>query len=503
MDTSVVLEQSYEQITANLAGKVRRERFNDRDYLVAPLTMIVPGVLNGSKGPLFYPDEECKKNPTAWNHMPIVVNHPEDESGNPVSARSPKVLAKQGIGFVFEATHNGKTQAEGWFDVLNTRRVDNRVLQRLEAGQPLELSTGLFTANEPRSGVFNGVQYTHVARNHLPDHLAVFVDKKGACSLEDGCGVLVNEKSAKGLFDKFMEWVTQSPATNQINPTKEESSDMAGKLSEQDKKRIVDNLIANCDCANKETTTNAGPWIEADRAVLNGFSDERITALEESRKQIVANSRIVANARKGIEHGDTVLTLNEATGIFEAKPKHKADDGLVDNLDTANLQPGDTAECVFVGNVRKYRIKKGQLPTVNTQHPAAKPQTDEEWFKSAPPGIQSVVRNAMIAEAQEKEQLIERILTNDANPFSKEQLQKFPLVENGEGTVGLRTLAQFAGTGDDGAQQHYNLPSYLGAAAPVSNRRRGTKDDNFKNEDLDMAPPTINWAEENDKRKTA
>jgi hypothetical protein len=51
-----------ELLTANFAGKVRERRMGGRDYLVAPLSLIVPGVLNGSQGPLYYPEEEIARN---------------------------------------------------------------------------------------------------------------------------------------------------------------------------------------------------------------------------------------------------------------------------------------------------------------------------------------------------------------------------------------------------------------------------------------------------------
>lgn len=188
---------SMEIIVANLAGKIRRVIRGDREYLVAPMILIVPGVLNGSKGPLLYPPEECAKDPTSWNGIPIVVNHPV-RNGVPISARHPDILDKQWIGFVFNTLMDSKLSSEGWFDVQATKRVDARVLNTLEEGRPLELSTGLFTDNEPapNGAVFNTPSgprpYTFIAKNYKPDHLAVLPDNVGACSINDGCGVLVN-----------------------------------------------------------------------------------------------------------------------------------------------------------------------------------------------------------------------------------------------------------------------------------------------------------------------
>jgi hypothetical protein len=201
-----------EQVTANVSGKVRRVRWDGRDWLVAPASMLVEGVLNGSQGPLFYPDEEIRKSPDDWNGMPITFGHPTDDLGRHVSARRRDVLDRIGLGTVFEANHNGKLVSEAWFDEERTRRLAPPVLASLTEGRPLELSTGLFTRNEPApaGSSHNGKPYTHVARGYRPDHLAVLVGQKGACSIADGCGVLVNEAQAKTVLGRLLDWAAEA-----------------------------------------------------------------------------------------------------------------------------------------------------------------------------------------------------------------------------------------------------------------------------------------------------
>lgn len=178
-----------EHLVVNLTGAVRREYLNGREYLVAPVSMIVPGVLNGSHGPGLYTQEENAKSASLWNGAPITNGHPSDSQGNPISARDPSIVE---LGKVHNTSSNGKLTAEAWFDVLNTRRVNSRILDRLHDGQPIELSTGLGLDKEQIAGEFNGKAYQFIARNYRPDHLAILTEDKGACSLEDGCGVLVN-----------------------------------------------------------------------------------------------------------------------------------------------------------------------------------------------------------------------------------------------------------------------------------------------------------------------
>ena len=192
-------ENSFQLIIANLSGGARRVIRNGREFLVAPLSMLRTGVLAGSKGPLFYPTQEIAKNHGAWDGTPIVVYHPT-RNGRDVSAQAPDILAKSGIGYVAKpVVKNGKLRGEGWFDVEHVKRIDNRIYESLVKGRPIELSTGLYTDNVPaQNGAnYNGRPYVAVARNYKPDHLAILPDQIGACSIKDGCGVLINRSSGE------------------------------------------------------------------------------------------------------------------------------------------------------------------------------------------------------------------------------------------------------------------------------------------------------------------
>lgn len=192
-----------EQLLTNLAGAVTRTvQEKGRTYLVAPLSLIVPGVLSGSKGPLYYPPEEIAANVDDWNGTPMVVYHPYD-NGTPISAKDHPLGEKIVIGTVRNSRiDKQRLVAEGWFDIQATKRVDERVLTSLQRGDKIELSTGLYTDNVPaKNGVDpKGRSYAYIARNYRPDHLAILPDQKGACSLEDGCGVLVNEETTDNAW---------------------------------------------------------------------------------------------------------------------------------------------------------------------------------------------------------------------------------------------------------------------------------------------------------------
>lgn len=190
-----------ETILATNAGRPKTATLNGREHVVVPMRMLVSGVLSGSKGSLYYPPSEIHKTVDAWNGMPIVGRHPV-LNGVHVSARRPDVLDKYGLGTVFHAKAvDGVLDGEAWLDVALTSAFDatlptaNRILPRINRGQAVELSTGLFTDNTPVRNGFDPKsrrKYDAVATRYRPDHLAVLPDERGACSVADGCGLAVN-----------------------------------------------------------------------------------------------------------------------------------------------------------------------------------------------------------------------------------------------------------------------------------------------------------------------
>jgi len=180
------------------ASSARTETIGGREYVVASATLIVPGILSGSKGPLLYPKEELSA--SIWNNVPLTVGHPVKD-GVHVSARTPGV---QHIGFTRNAVVGDKLEAEACFDIQATNNADPRIIPWVKAGKKIQLSTGLFTSNEEKPGLHQGREYIAVARNHRADHVAILPDEVGACSINDGCGV--NNADAKStLWRRFGE----------------------------------------------------------------------------------------------------------------------------------------------------------------------------------------------------------------------------------------------------------------------------------------------------------
>jgi len=175
-----------ERVVVNYSGKsLKRVVYRGKRYLVAPMTLIVPGVLNGSHGPLYYPADEVRASVSRWDGVPITLNHPSDPlDGSFVSASDAPAEVRLGMVRRPWVEPDGRLRAYGYFDEQRLKQLG--LYQRFIEGEPIELSTGLFTRNEPAPP---NAPYWAIARDYQPDHLALLPDSVGACSVKDGCGV--------------------------------------------------------------------------------------------------------------------------------------------------------------------------------------------------------------------------------------------------------------------------------------------------------------------------
>src|SRR5215831_627167 len=168
---------------------------NNIDYLTAPCVMLVAGVLNGGL------IGEAELVPQDWNGVPVTIGHPTDATtGNAISARAPQVLANSGVGHVYhvrlgQGTRGTESVAslvgELWLDVARMQSMGGeaqQALTKLEAEEPLEVSTGFFSYAVAGQGSYLGTPYSEQHFDLRPDHLALLPNQVGACSWTDGCG---------------------------------------------------------------------------------------------------------------------------------------------------------------------------------------------------------------------------------------------------------------------------------------------------------------------------
>lgn len=448
-----------EIIVANLTGQVRRVTWRGREYLVAPVTMIVPGVLNGSQGPGLYTDEENSKDPSAWDHMPIVLRHPV-VNGKPSTARKPEILDKYQIGYVFESKADPKLAAEAWFDVEWTRNADatladdKKVLPRLEANKPVAVSTGLGLTKEKATGVFNGVQYSWIARNYKPDHLAVLPDEPGACDIKDGCGVLVNEDQPVSLLNKIkalLGLTSATPAAPATNPPTASNAqgDTTVKLTPQQRTGYVDILVANCACTKPET-----------RKAFESLPDTALKVMAENKK---GGKKPVLNAEEEVADG---VSISELAGFL----------GVVADPATDPVAYMKELKEAVAAIMKKLEAEPAAEPAADAPAgdqaaPAVnRKKTKAQWLADAPAEVQDLLNSAQQVQDERKQELINKLTANvaaDKKAAKARALNAYSLKQLKDMVDLLPPAPTRQATNSDGDMRQGNASFWGAQGAPV------------------------------------
>lgn len=524
-----------ESLTTNITGKVRRELLQGQQYLVAPLTMIVPGVLQGSRGALYYPLEEIRKNPQAWNGIPITLGHPT-KNGQAVSARTPEILNSHSLGIVLRAVANEELVAEGWFNVERTNALAPGLLERIENGQKIELSTGLGVRQEIANGEHKGRDYVAIARDHQPDHLAILLDVPGACSVSDGCGV--NNEDDLGTVEN-----AELPPNAKLDEpfrTPDGPRKFAVYVKDGDKVKIVrfgdpDMEIKRDDDerrksfrARHQCDTNPGPktkpkywsckfW-EAGSTVSE-LLNERYEMTKEEIKNMLdkkvkgtvknVKGKMVTYERNGKMYKasymekDGDIEMGDEEEMDEKVDNAKAEivNDLIANCECWEEADRSALEGMSLNKLEKLaaqskRVRETQAQEVSAvetqpekQVAAAVENSATDWLASAPDSIKQIFNEMQATIENRRKSLVSEIVANKHNPFTTDEL-------NAKQTSELEKLAAFAkNTLPTSPEAGSRSPVYVGAG--VANTATKT---------ADAAPslltiPTLNWQELSDSRK--
>lgn len=188
-------------------------------------------------------------------------------------------------------------------------------------------------------------------------------------------------------------------------------------------------LVANCDC-----------WKGKDEVLANdeAFSDEDLGKLRD-------------DCQTGKKQAAALTAVQNVLGM-----------DLVTNAET--MPPEQMSAAMLARCKAMLADEEKKEPAEMTGN--AKPPTVNEWLQTAPPEVQSLVRNAMAIEQQERVALVERITANLEGATKQAlvgRLQGKPVDE-------LRDLALLAPqTSRQPPASSY--PSYLGAAGPALNAK--------------------------------
>ena len=507
-----------QHITCNITGSARRDSIGPQEHLVVPVTIIVPGVLNGNRGPILYSAEENKKNVEAWNHVPLTDDHPQEN----ISARSAKVLKNQYLGVLLNAYTNsqGELKGEAWFNVQATEARHPGSIKRMESGEKIELSTGLALDTKATPGVTNsGETYDSVAENYRPDHLAILFHKRGACSLKDGCGVNNQEgktKNGKGckchetifhltnaklshekirdklddelnkkpefqmggetishiwiqeVFDKHLIYEDQGK-TFKAKYSIDRSGDVTleSPIEVEKKTRFVpvsnggenqnsENIpISSAEKATNTKSTNCF-------SVLKGLDE-----MAEFNKETVVNG-LITNCDCYQEEDRDILneySEDQLTRIVKHEAERIANERKLEKLLANASDDPDEDEEDADGEDSKDPKKKGKKAKGKTMNEAGigmgeSPKTIEEFFAAAPPEVLEVFNEAKQISEARKVALVDRLIANAADD-QKEQLKT---TYNSMATPTLETLVAAL---PQETPQEDQAQNYFGTPAPA------------------------------------
>lgn len=485
----------------NLANTaIRRETLHGKQYVVAPMAMLTEGVHNGSGGPLLYRSADIKKAAPAWNMKPIVVYHPQI-NGQGVSACDPDVLEAQQVGMVMRANWNGKLRAEAWIDESRAASVDRRVLDALEQNKLMEVSTGLFTENIDETGEWNGEQYTAIAVNHQPDHLALLPDQIGACSIADGAGLLqLNEDArAAGVVDVDRLLAREMDVLRRMVGNAMSHGNISASLLRALKERFKpgeneyiwvadvyeDKVVYEVEGKGKMSLFSLGYTKTEHDIALSAEEPVPVVRVTEYRTPdgiFVGNGAHLPATNKGnnaMEKKQLVSALiANAALTFTEEDRDTLmalDDGVLNKMMPKEAEnPAPTANAV---QTAAEVGANGNAPVANQTY-----ATTEEYIAAAPPEIRQLLQNSLATHEAEKRKLIDAIVANKANTFSPEFLSTKDIAE-------LKGLAVLATNGKP-AESSNNIPMFIGQAfgQPMSVIENAESEDCLSLPEMTFAP---------------
>lgn len=383
-------------VNSSFGKSFEEKELNGRPHLVVPVTMIVPGVLNGSGGPGFYSASENKLSVPRWNNVPLVIpDHPTVNEKH-VTARDPDILNKYQVGVVLNAFEDeGSLKAFAWIDVKRAEKIEPMLLLNVRSGKQVEVSTGLGMKVSNAKGDFNSKEYDWVASDYQPDHLAILMNSKGACSIEDGCGLMVNQLSSSDirailsskLQQEFGDNVyLEEDYTNKIiyfqdgqlfslkftrsksdvsfvgdpvkvartvsykvvNETGDQPPTPEEKEIEMNKAELVNSIVnSGCDC-----------WGEDDREILNGFSETKLQKIANSEIESTKHRKVFDILSNGMKDDNVAIGLNEGGDGITYKIANTKQEITLEDL------PEDIVNAVNFGKKKQQEEKDALIDSL-------------------------------------------------------------------------------------------------------------------------------------------
>lgn len=392
---------------------LRTETLNGREYIVAPVIPIKEGVLNGE----FVPFNEISVFPEAWDGRPLPINHPTASDGSPITANDPKIMEDSVIGFLFNVNVRDDIRGisgELWIDTEKAATVvgGDEVIRKLNASEPLEVSTGYFVFIDKVPGEFKNPdgtveKFIGSQSGIRPDHLALLPFDIGACSWEDGCGAPRTNKADILLQSQDIKVDGVSMADNK---TKLQANGV--QLGRALSAAIA--AHAGTDGSIEEITNRL--------AVAANVDKTKVQALIEGKMDFAPrNWLVIFSAVLDIDGWDVLMAAsNDNSDVrFFGQPI-----SMTNNSDIAAVISPETINAVTIPDNKKSEVTEANKElTVETEHTECSP-----CQKSITAKVQELVKNTLTSigirwneqeKPMDKKQRVDALIASDKTQFSE------------------------------------------------------------------------------------
>lgn len=159
-----------------------------------PVVALVEGVIFpvNADQPELVTAEELARDPKTWDGVPVLIDHPVNDRGARISATEEGVGERYAIGKIANPriSHRKLLMDAVLYPARAEALGAGRLLERVRAGEHLEVSVGAFVETDDKPGAFRGKRFGAKWLNIRGDHLAILPEGvTGACSVKMGCGL--------------------------------------------------------------------------------------------------------------------------------------------------------------------------------------------------------------------------------------------------------------------------------------------------------------------------
>lgn len=462
-------------VQLNSDYQIRVESHQGVKHLVVPVIMMVEGVHVGNLGSLYHSADELGRHVGAWNGIPVTISHPQIQ-GTFVSANTtPDLLEENMVGRVYNVHMDGaKLKGEVWLNESAAAVQSSDILDYIRGGRQLEVSIGAFTDEDPVPGVWNGEQYTAIARNHRPDHLALLPGEEGACNWADGCGIRLNTKG--GNMSKVHEpW--DILLTNKTDYTQLQNS-VQGKLDSMDVDGAIHYLRALYDdSVVYEVRGNEGAVFYKANYSINQDGTIEFGAKETVRR----NVEFVSTNADGSVQPMVRTKFNNLKKEGDSMSKEvvpccpdKVDALIANAKSTFTEDDKDYLLALSAERLAEFEPKeevepeKVETPQVNAEQAMQvlkeSLKTSDDFINLLPEGLQDQMKSGMQLHEAQRTGMIAAIQTNLKDVWTEDDLKKMDTETLTKVYKSVGTKVDFSPMGVDQADVNTNTVAPLGPA---------------------------------------